>query len=67
MCDECARLQRSYLETTDRLRVVQQELARYGINQESGAFMKLWNECTNALRKLFEIREQMAQHSLTHM
>jgi len=66
MCDECARLQAVYKETTEQLVAAQRELARFGVGNEGDAFTRLWKECDTKLRAIWNLREEIAGHAATH-
>jgi len=66
MCQECARIQASYEQESERLTLAQRDLARYDVRNEQGAFARLWKECESALRALWSIREEMTAHAASH-
>ena len=66
MCDECVGIQEQYRATAKRLLAAQRELACYEIGRRSDSFTRLWNDCQDALKHLWELREAMTTHATRH-
>jgi uncharacterized protein YukE len=66
MCNECVRMQGEYRAALDRLASAQQALAAYDPGRAQDAFSRLWDESHAALRRLWALREALAQHSAAH-
>lgn len=65
MCAECERINELYRTTNEHLMSIQRQLAHYDAGQHAN-FVPLWNECLDALRALWRLREEMAAHVSTH-
>lgn len=66
MCIECERLRNVSVAAADRLVEARANLARYRPPESSDEFSSLWNECQEALRESYRLREEMARHTAAH-
>ena len=66
MCDECARLQQVYGETSEGLRAAQSSLARYDVRRERERLSINWERLQNCTRTLWKLRDEIARHAATH-
>jgi hypothetical protein len=67
MCDECARLQTICAAASNHLEITQRDLASYRNAEDQDARTRLWKESEDALRTIWALREEMAQHASTHV
>jgi hypothetical protein len=66
VCEKCTRIEAELKQVSERLNVAQRELARYRGGNDQSVFTQLWNECENALKELWRLREEMDTHAATH-